>query len=124
MFLINSAVIVAIAIVLLFSIGLLFYDIYNLIRNRYALGMGTVLGSLLILWVLMELFENQVAHLKGKRIDASVFIVVALVAFIRKLMVASLDAEKIEVAYFPLATIFILSIVYLAIKIIDRKYCQ
>ena len=123
-FLINSAVIVAIGIVLLFSIGLLFFDIYCMIKDRYVMGIGTVLGSLLILWVLMELFENQVGHLKGERIDVSVFIVVALVAFIRKLMVASLDADKIEVAYFPLATIFVLSIVFIAIKIIDRKYCQ
>jgi hypothetical protein len=43
-FLVNSAVIVAIAMVLLFSIGM--------IRDRYAMGIGTVLGSLLILWVL------------------------------------------------------------------------
>jgi uncharacterized membrane protein (DUF373 family) len=124
MFLINSAVIVAIAIVLLFSIGLLFFDIYCMIRDRYAMGIGTVLGSLLILWVLMELFENQVAHLKGERIDVSVFIVVVLVAFIRKLMVASLDTKHIEVAYFPLATIFVLSVVYIVIRIIDKKYCQ
>lgn len=123
-FLINSAVVVAIGVVLLFSIGLLFYDIYSLIKDRYVLGIGTVLGSLLILWVLMELFENQVAHLHGERIDVSVFIVVALVAFIRKLMVASLDAKNIDVAYFPLATIFVLSVVYIAIKIIDKKYCQ
>ena len=121
-FLIKSAVIVAIAIVLLFSIGLLFFDIYCLIRDRYSLGIGTVLGSLLILWVLMELFENQVGHLKGERIDVSVFIVVALVAFIRKLMVASLDAKNIDVAYFPLVTIFVLSVVYVAIRIIDKKY--
>jgi len=122
--LINSAVIVAIAIVLLFSIGLLFFDIYIMIKDRYAMGIGTVLGSLLILWVLMELFENQVAHLKGQRIDVSVFIVVALVAFIRKLMVASLDAKHIKVAFFPLATILVLSVVYIVIKIIDKKYCQ
>jgi len=123
-FIVNSAAIVAIAIVLLFSIGLLFHDIYIMMRDRYAMGIGTVLGSLLILWVLMELFENQAAHLKGERIDVSVFIVVALVAFIRKLMVASLDAKHIDVAYFPSATIFVLSLVYIAIRIIDKKYCQ
>lgn len=123
-FLINSVVIVTIAVVLLFSIGLLFYDIFCMVRERYSQGIGTVLGSLLILWILMELFETQVAHLKGGRIDVSVFIVVALVAFIRKLMVASLDTQNIEIAYFPLATIFVLSIVYIAIKIIDKKYCE
>ena len=118
---IQSAVIVAIGIVLIFSIGLLFYDIYFMIKNQYSQGIGTVLGSLLILWVLMELFENQVAHLKGEAADVSVFIVVALVAFIRKLMVASLDPAKLEVAYFPLAAILLLSIVYTVLKIIDIK---
>jgi uncharacterized membrane protein (DUF373 family) len=67
------------------------------------------------------LFENQVAHLKGEKIDVSVFIVVALVVFIRKLMVASLKAENMEVAYFPLATIFVLSIVYVIVTVIDRR---
>jgi uncharacterized membrane protein (DUF373 family) len=95
-----------------------------MIRDRYSLGIGTVLGSLLILWVLVELFETQVGHLKGKRIDVSVFVVVALVAFVRKLMVASLDTNNIGLAYFPLATIFVLSIVYVAIKIIDKKYYE
>jgi uncharacterized membrane protein (DUF373 family) len=124
MFLINSAVIVAIAVVLLFAIGLLFHDIFQMITDHYSKGIGTVLGALLILWVLMELFETQVAHLRGERIDVSVFIIVALVAFIRKLMVASLDTKNMEAAYFPLVTIFVLSIVYVAIKIINKKSCE
>ena len=68
-FLINSMVIVTIAVVLLFSIGLLFYDIFCMVRERYSQGIETVLGSLLILWILMELFETQVAHLKGERTE-------------------------------------------------------
>ena len=122
MFFIRVLLIVTIAVVILFSVGLLFYDVFFMIKYKYSQGIGTVLGSLLILWVLMELIEAQINHLKGERIDVSVFVVVALVAFIRKLMVASLKADKIEIAYFPLATIFILSLVFLIVKLSQSRF--
>jgi len=45
----------------------------------------------------MELLETQVAFLKGKKLDVSVFVLVAMVAFIRKLMVASLCNVPISI---------------------------
>lgn len=105
----------SVSIVLLFAVGLLFYDIVSMVSNKYSEGIGTVLGSLLIIWVLLELLEMQFENLKGAKIETSVFVMVALVAFIRKLLVASLKSNKIELAYF-LGAIVILSIVYFAIK--------
>lgn len=105
----------SVSIVLLFAVGLLFYDIVSMVSNKYSEGIGTVLGSLLIIWVLLELLEMQFENLKGAKIETSVFVMVALVAFIRKLLVASLKSNKIELAYF-LGAIVILSIVYFFIK--------
>ncbi len=105
----------SVSMVLLFAVGLLFYDITLMIANKYSEGIGTVLGSLLIIWVLLELLEMQFENLKGAKIETSVFVMVALVAFIRKLLVASLKTDKVELAYF-LGAVVILSVVYFAIK--------
>lgn len=56
-------------------------------------GIITTLGSLLILWVMIELVNTEIAHLKGGKFNISVFIGVALVTFIRDLMIAVLKHE-------------------------------
>lgn len=118
---VNSILVVAIAVVILCAIGLLGFDIYTLFKRGFAQGIGTILASLLILWVLLELLATQIDFLKGGRPSITVFVVVALVAFVRKLMVASLDAEKIESAYFYLGAILVLGIVYMLVGLTDRK---
>ena len=121
---VNGILIATIAIVVLCAISLLFIDVFSFVRDRTAEGIAAVLGSLLIIWVLMELLETQVAFLKGEKLDVSVFVLVAMVAFIRKLMVASLKADKIEVAVFPLVTILALSVVYLIMKISESRIAK
>lgn len=121
---VNGILIATIAIVILCAISLLFIDVFSFVRDRTAEGIGAVLGSLLIIWVLMELLETQVAFLQGKKLDVSVFVLVAMVAFIRKLMVASLKVDKIEVVAFPLVTILALSVVYLIIRISESRIAR
>jgi len=113
---VNGILIVAIGVVIVCTIGLLFSDVLSFVRDRTAQGIGVVLGSLLILWVLMELLENQVSFLKGKRLDVGVFVLVAIVAFVRKLMVASLKTDRLELAAYPLITVLTLSVVYFLIE--------
>ena len=95
---VNGILIVAIGVVIVCTMGLLFSDVFSFVRDRTAQGIGVVLGSLLILWVLMELLENQVSFLKGKRLDVGVFVLVAIVAFLRKLLIASLKTDRLELA--------------------------
>ena len=71
-----------------------------------------MLGSLLVLWVLMELLHTQIDFLKGGKFNVSIFVLVALVAFIRKPMVASLKPERLEIAYYPVVVIGVLSLAY------------
>ena len=118
---VNAILIATIAIVVLCAIGLLFIDVFSFVRDRTVEGIAAVLGSLLIIWVLMELLETQVAFLKGRKLDVSVFVLVAMVAFIRKLMVASVKADRIETAAFPLVTILALSVVYLIMRISESR---
>jgi len=113
---VNGILIVAIGVVIVCTMGLLFSDVFSFVRDRTAQGIGVVLGSLLILWVLMELLENQVSFLKGKRLDVGVFVLVAIVAFLRKLLVASLKTDRLELAVYPLVTVLVLSFAYFLIE--------
>jgi uncharacterized membrane protein (DUF373 family) len=123
-YLVHATLVVAVAVVTLCAIALLGLDIYSFVLQGLSQGIGTILASLLILWVLLELLNTQIEFLKGGRPSISVFVVVALVAFVRKLMVASLDAQKIESAYFYLGSIFVLGLVYVMIGLTDRKRDQ
>lgn len=108
----NLVLVFSLIIITLGVVGLFFYDIVKLFHDNLSHGIITALGSLLILWVLIELMNTEIAHLKGGRFNISVFIGVALVAFIRDLMVATLKHEKLELAYYLIAAIMILGIVY------------
>ncbi|MDA3970856.1 MAG: phosphate-starvation-inducible PsiE family protein [Desulfobulbaceae bacterium] len=113
---INTLLVIVIAIVLVSAVCLLFLDIFHMIQTKFTQGLGTVLGSLIIIWVIMELLEAQIDHLNGKKLKASIFVVVGIGAFIRKLFVASLIPDKVDFAYFNLLAIFVLSITYLILR--------
>lgn len=113
---VNGILVVAIGVVIVCTISLLFGDVFAFIHDRTAQGIATVLGSLLILWVLIELLENQVSFLRGGRLNVGVFVLVVIVAFVRKLLVASLQVEKMETLMLPLGTILVLSFVYFIIS--------
>ena len=121
---VKSALIVIITFVLFCAIWLLINDTIYFFQNKAAEGIGTVLGSLLIIWVLIELLETQVGFLKGEKLNIGVFVLVTLVAFIRKLLVASIKMEKTDDYLFLLGTVFILSLVYLIIKISEKRLSQ
>ena len=95
---IDLFVAMALAIVTLFAIGLFAYDIYLLLSGNRGLeeGILTVLGSLLILWASVELIHEEIKHLQGKIFDIGAFIMLAMAALIRKILIYSLSSEKSE----------------------------
>lgn len=88
----------ALAIVSLLAIGLFSYDVYILLSGSRDLeeGILTVLGSLLILWASIELVHEEIKHLQGKSFDIGTFIMLAMTALIRKILIYSLSSEKSE----------------------------
>jgi uncharacterized membrane protein (DUF373 family) len=114
--LMNIVILGIMLIIIVGVIGLLIQDTISFYRKGFSTGIGTLLGSLLVLWVLLELLHTQIDYLKGGKFNISVFILVAMVAFIRKLMVASLKPEELEVAYYPIIIIVALSLVYWLIR--------
>jgi uncharacterized membrane protein (DUF373 family) len=119
--LMNIVLLISLAVISLVAVWLLVLDTYSYFKGHETTNVGHVLGSLLILWVLMELLHTQIEYLKGGKFDISVFILVAMVAFVRKLLVASIKATEIKAAYYPLAVIFVLGLVYLMVKLVDNR---
>ncbi len=93
---INLFLATSLALVAFFAIGLFVYDIYLLFYSDIAIEKGilTVLGSLLVLWAAIELIHEEVNHLQGKGFAIGAFIMLAMAALIRKVLIYSLSAEK------------------------------
>ena len=57
-------------------------------------GILTVLGSLLVLWAAIELIHEEINHLQGKGFAIGAFIMLAMAALIRKVLIYSLSSDK------------------------------
>ncbi len=104
----------ALALVAFFAIGLFVYDIYLLFFSDIGIEKGilTVLGSLLVLWAAIELINEEINHLQGKGFAIGAFIMLAMAALIRKVLIYSLSSEKSEELLIIGAVIVGLSISY------------
>ncbi|MBE0514711.1 MAG: phosphate-starvation-inducible PsiE family protein [Sulfurimonas sp.] len=86
----------SLALVAFFAIGLFGYDIYLLFFSDIGIEKGilTVLGSLLVLWAAIELIHEEIEHLQGKGFAIGAFIMLAMAALIRKVLIYSLSSES------------------------------
>ncbi|MBA4395012.1 MAG: heme-binding sensor globin domain-containing protein, partial [Desulfobacca sp.] len=75
-------------------------------------GIISSLGSLLIIWMMIELMNTEISHLKGGKFRISVFVSVALVAVIRETMIALLKHEETEMMMYLIASILVLGFVF------------
>lgn len=120
---IDLAILTALVLVAIFVFGLFFYDVYKLVFNivPFEEAILLILGSLLILWAVAELINEELKHFKGGGFAIAAFIGIALAAMIRKLLIASLSiSEKdkvIEIISIGVV-ILILGVVY---WLISRK---
>lgn len=92
----DLTLVIALMLVGPFVVWLFLSDAYLLITKAVPMeeGILMVLGSLLVLWAVSELMEEQIKHLKGEGFAIAVFISLAMAALIRKILVASLADEK------------------------------
>ncbi|HSW61987.1 MAG TPA: protoglobin domain-containing protein [Dissulfurispiraceae bacterium] len=88
-------------------------DLINIASDpNFSHGIITALGSLLILWVMIELMNTEIKHLKGGKFRISVFVGVALVAFIRDTMIKALRHENMQEMYYLIPLILTLGVVF------------
>lgn len=88
--------VLALMLVVPFVVGLFAYDIYLLVASKVSMeeGILKVLGSLLILWAVSELMEEEVRHLRGEGFAIAAFLGLAIAAMIRKILITSLSGDK------------------------------
>jgi uncharacterized membrane protein (DUF373 family) len=101
-------------------IGLFGYDLMHVLDGDLEKGLLSTLGSLLMLWVVIELMDTEIKHLKGGKFAVKVFISVALVAVIRKILVTSLQSEAVETQISLIAAVAVLGAVYWLIARVEK----
>jgi len=112
----------ALALVAFFAISLFGYDIYLLFFSDIGIEKGilTVLGSLLVLWAAIELIHEEINHLQGKGFAIGAFIMLAMAALIRKILIYSLSSERVNDLLVIGAVLVGVSIAYWLVEGKDR----
>lgn len=87
-------------------------DVINIFSGDIEQGIISSLGSMLLLWLMIELMNTEISHLKGGKFHISVFVGVALVTMIRETMIATLRHEKPDSVYYLIAAILVIGFVY------------
>lgn len=89
----NLVLMIGLLVMAMGVVALLGSDVFYALTTDLQNGVIKALGSLLILWMMIELLHTQVDVLRGGKFHVRIFLELALVAFIRKLFVASVEAK-------------------------------
>jgi len=110
----NLVLMVGLVILGLMVLGLFAYDLTHLFRGDMEKGLLATLGALLMLWVVIELVDTEVEHLRGAKFSVKVFVSVAMVAVIRKVLVTTLKSEPaaVQAQYSLIVALAVLGVVY------------
>jgi len=104
------------------GVGWLFLqDVLHLLAGDVERGIISALGSMLLLWLMIELMNTEISHLKGGKFHISMFVGVALVTMIRETMIATLKHEEPESIYYLIAAILVIGFVYWIVTRAEEK---
>jgi uncharacterized membrane protein (DUF373 family) len=87
-------------------------------------GLLATLGAMLMLWVVIELVDTEIDHLQGGRFSINIFIGVAVVALIRKILIITLSSEKVEAQLSLIAALAVLGGLYWVISKVEMTHDQ
>lgn len=118
----NLILVIGLVIMGIMVVGLFAYDVAHIFSGDIEKGLLGTLGALLMMWVVIELVDTEVKHLKGGKFAVKVFINVALVAVIRKLLVTTLkaEAEASHLSIILIAAIAVLGVIYYLLSRVER----
>jgi uncharacterized membrane protein (DUF373 family)/hemoglobin-like flavoprotein len=108
----NLLLLVGLIVLALGMVAVLLHDVSLIFRGSPEKGLVAALGSLLILWLTIELLEAEIDRLQGGALQLSLFVGVALVAFIRKVLIASLGHEDVQAGVLYLGGILVLGLIF------------
>ena len=96
----NLVLLLGLVILGITVLGLFGYDLTHILSGNIEKGLLASLGSLLMLWVVIELVDTEVDHLKGSKFSIKIFVSVAMVAIIRKILITSLKSDELNTQIF------------------------
>jgi len=102
-------------------VALLGHDIYSAITSNLEYGVIRSLGSLLVLWMMIELLHTEIENLRGGKFHVRIFVELALVAFIRKIFVASFEHKEPVTFLLLLGSLLILGIIYYLVSRVELQ---
>lgn len=108
----NLMLVMALVGVSVSVVGLFFWEIIHVFSGDVEKGILSALGTLLILWMMIELMDNEIKTLKGGRFNILVFIGVVIVAIIREILISTLRHDLLTTQIFLAGTLLILGVVY------------
>ncbi|GFO55884.1 heme-binding sensor globin domain-containing protein [Geomonas sp. Red276] len=108
----NLILVAALTGVSLSVVALFGWDVVHIFQGDFEKGILSALGSLLILWMMIELMDNEIKTLKGGKFNILIFIGVIIVALIRDILISTLRHDALETQVFLAGTLLILGIVY------------
>jgi uncharacterized membrane protein (DUF373 family) len=94
------------------AVALIAQDVAHVAEGRLDQGLVSAMGSVLILWVVIELLDMEVDRLRGGSFKLHLFVGVALVAFIRKVLVTSLGHPDYILEAVYLAGILVCGLIF------------
>ncbi len=108
----NLVLLIGLVLLGLTVLGLFGYDLTHLFTGNIERGLLASLGSLLMLWVVIELVDTEVDHLKGGKFSIKIFVSVAMVAIIRKILIASLESNEDTAKIFLISSLAVLGAIF------------
>ncbi len=94
------------------AVALIGQDVIHITRGHLDQGLVGAMGSVLILWVVIELLDMEIDRLRGGSFKLRLFVGVALVAFIRKVLVTSLGQHDLWTEGLYLAGILVCGVIF------------
>ena len=94
------------------AVGLVVQDIIHIAQGNLGQGLVSAMGSVLILWVVIELLDMEIDRLRGGAFKLQLFVGLALVAFIRKVLVTSLGGHDLWTEGLYLAGILVCGVIF------------
>ena len=117
----NLVLVMALAVVSIAIVTMFGWDIVHVFKGDVEKGVFTALGSLLILWMMIELMENEIKSLKGGRFSILVFIGVVIVSIIREILISTLRHDDLTKQAFLAGTLLILGVVYYLVSLVQKN---
>lgn len=108
----NLILIMALVGLSLSVVGLFVWEIAHVFSGKVEKGIMSALGTLLILWMMIELLDNEIKTLRGGHFNILVFIGVVIVAIIREILISTLRHDPLTTQAFLAGTLLILGMVY------------